>query len=77
MSYKWIFDGEEYQNLIYSDRMWENEDYEYEKEVYEAIQSGRKVCGAIQSRSSTHVDRKKETKKKGYPEDLLYPKNGF
>jgi len=54
MSYKWIFDGKEYQNLIYSDQPWENEAYEYEKEVYEAIKSGRKVCGAIQSRLYPH-----------------------
>ena len=54
MSYKWIFDGEEYQNLIYSDQPWENEAYEYEKEIYEAIQSGRKVCEAIQSRLYPH-----------------------
>lgn len=54
MSYKWIFDGEEYQNLNYSDQPWENEAYEYEKEIYEAIQSGRKVCGAIQSRLYPH-----------------------
>jgi hypothetical protein len=29
------------------------------------------------NRASVHVDRKKEVKKKGYPEDKLYPDNGF
>lgn len=50
MSYKWIFDGEEYQNLKYTDQPWENEAYDNEEEVYKAIQSGRKVCESIQSR---------------------------
>ncbi|MGB2194493.1 MAG: DUF7230 family protein [Candidatus Poseidoniaceae archaeon] len=27
------------------------------------------------NRPSTHVDRKKEVKKRGYPQDLLYPNN--
>jgi len=49
-SYKWIFDGEEYQNLSYNDQPWENEAYDYEKEIYQAVESGREVCEAIQSR---------------------------
>ena len=27
------------------------------------------------NRPSTHIDRKKEVKKRGYPEDSLYPNN--
>ena len=27
------------------------------------------------NRASTHTDRKKEIKKRGYPEDSLYPNN--
>ena len=50
MSYKWIFDGKEYQNLNYSDQPWENEAYDNEEEVYNAVESGRKVCAEIQSR---------------------------
>lgn len=50
MSYKWLFDGEEYQNLKYSDQPWENEAYDNEKEIYQAVESGREVCEAIQSR---------------------------
>lgn len=50
MSYKWIFDGKEYQNLNYSDQPWENEAYDNEEEVYNAVESGREVCAEIQSR---------------------------
>ena len=50
MSYKWIFDGEEYQNLNYNDQPWENEAYDCEKTIYQAVESGREVCEAIQSR---------------------------
>lgn len=48
-SYQWIFDGEDYADVPYAKQPWEDEAYEYEKEIFEAIQSGRKVCGAIQS----------------------------
>lgn len=76
MSYKWIFDGEEYQNLIYSDQPWENEAYEYEKEVYEAIQSGRKVCGAIQSRLYPRW-QKEGSQEEGLSRRSVVPKEWF
>ena len=50
MSYQWMFDGAEYKNLNYVDQPWENEAYDNEEEIYNAVESGRQVCAEIQSR---------------------------
>lgn len=62
ISYKWIFDGEEYQNLKYNDQPWEDEAYEYEKEIYEAVESGRKTCAEIQSCLYPHRSQERDQK---------------
>jgi len=57
-SYRWSFDGKEYVNTTYNEQPWEDEAYNYEEKIYEAIESGRKICTEIQS--SLYPRRQKE-----------------